>query len=107
VINFEKYDNENPQIWEAFKKYAIQARDRGFKNYSTNGIFEIIRWHTAIEGNDTFKINDRYRPDYARKMMNLYPDFDGFFRTRELKAERVSEIEYEFEESGQGILFKF
>lgn len=88
MIKFKEYDAKNPQIWESFVKYTKQAKTRGFKNYSTNGIFEIIRWHTAIKGNDGFKINDRYRPDYSRKMMRLYPDYEGFFRIRELKAPR-------------------
>ena len=88
MINFNQYDQDNPKIWEAFKKYSIEAKNRGFKNYSANGIFEIIRWHTAIESRDTYKINDRYRPDYARKMMSEFPDFAGFFRVRELKAKR-------------------
>jgi len=26
---------------------------------------------------------------YARKMMNVYPDFEGFFKVRELKAGRI------------------
>lgn len=88
MIDFKKYDSENPHIWNEFVKYAKQAKARGFKNYSVNGIFEIIRWHTAVSGNDTFKINDRYRPDYARKMMETYPAFAGFFRVRQLKAKR-------------------
>jgi hypothetical protein len=88
MINFEKYDEENPQIWEAFKKFSLQARAKRFKNYSAKGIFEIIRWHTDTEGNDHFKLNNNYHADYARKMMKEHPEFEGFFRVRELKAPR-------------------
>ena len=88
IINFKKYDKDNPKIWEAFIKYAKEARAKGFDNYSTNGIFEIIRWHSPINGTGQFKINNIYRPDYSRKMMRLYPEFEGFFKVRELKAPR-------------------
>lgn len=88
MINFEKYDRENPHIWEAFKKYSKQAKAKGFKQYSANGIFEIIRWHTNIESTEKYKISNNYRPDYARKMMAEHPEFEGFFRTKQLKAAR-------------------
>ena len=88
MINFEKYDKENPQIWKMFVKIAMQAKMKGFKTYSANGIFEIMRWETRVTGNDEFKVNNNYRPDYARKMMSEYPAFKGFFRIREIKAVR-------------------
>lgn len=94
AINFDEYHAKNPHIWEAFKKYAWEAKRKGFKNYSANGIFEIIRWHTpvAAEGHPPqFKIGNNFRPDYARKLMDEDPEnFAGFFRTRALKAPRVA-----------------
>jgi hypothetical protein len=88
-INFKEYDKQNPQIWDAFKEFAYQAKHvKGFKHYSANGIFELIRWHTPVKGGGNFKISNNYRPDYARKMMEMYPEFEGFFRVKELKAPR-------------------
>lgn len=88
MIDFNRYDAENPQIWKAFLRYAFEAKNKGFKNYSANGIFEIIRWHTDISARDSFKVNNNFRPDYARKLMTLHPEFKDFFRVRELKAAR-------------------
>lgn len=88
IIDFEKYDKENPQVWNEFVKWSKLTKERGFKNYSANGIFEIIRWHTGVEGEGVYKVNNNYRPDYARKMMKEYPEFEGFFRVRETKAPR-------------------
>ena len=88
MIDFASYDKENQAIWGLFVKYAIEAKEKGFKNYSAKGIFEIIRWHTGVSGNDGFKLNNNYHADYARKMMRMYPNFQGFFRTRTLKAIR-------------------
>ena len=88
MIDFRTYDIENPLIWQEFKKYSLQAKEKGFDNYSANGIFEIIRWNTTLKQRDKYKVNNNYRPDYARKMMNKFPEFQGFFRTRVLKAKR-------------------
>ena len=88
MINFKKYDSENPQIWTQFVHLCNQAKKKGFKTYSAKGVFELIRWHTATSGNDGFKINNNYHADYARKMMNLHPDFKGFFEIRERTAVR-------------------
>ena len=94
MIAFNHYDKENPQIWEAFKKFSFEAKAKGFKNYSANGIFETIRWQTKTSGNDGFKISNNYRPDYARKMMREFPEFEGFFRVKQLTASRddVTEV---------------
>ena len=86
---FEQYHNENPHIYKAFKHYALMAKQKGFKNYSAKSLFEIIRWHTPTKKNGkVFKIDNNYAPDYARKMMQEYESFKGFFRVRTLKAKR-------------------
>ena len=89
---FEQYHNENPNIYKAFVRYALQAKQKGFKNYSAKSLFEIIRWHTPIKADGVFKINNNYAPDYARKMMKDFKSFKGFFRVRELKAKRHETI---------------
>lgn len=89
MINFQQYDADNPHIWREFVKFSKEAKQKGFEHYSAKGIFEIIRWHTAASGNDQFKLNNNYHADYARKMMIEYPEFEGFFRTREMRTQRV------------------
>ena len=83
---FDIYDKENPHVYLLFIKFAREAECSGRSNYSSNAIFERIRWFVDVEtSGDTFKINNNYRPYYARKMMQDYPEFGGFFRTRELQ----------------------
>ena len=89
---FEQYHNDNPQIYKAFRLFASQAKQKGFKNYSAKSLFEIIRWHTPIKSGEVFKIDNNYAPDYARKMMAENESFKGFFRVRELKAKRHETI---------------
>ncbi len=83
---FSIYDQENPSIWEAFKKFTLQAIASGKKNYSSKSIIERIRWETEITAKeDAFKINNNYTSDYSRKFMEAFPDYKGFFRTRTVK----------------------
>lgn len=90
MIDFNTYDRENPHIWEAFKNYAWEAKAKGFKNFGSKAIFELIRWHTKVKGNDGYKLNNNYTPDYAEKMEREFPAFEGFFRKKNRKAKRVN-----------------
>ena len=81
---FEKYDVEHPELYDLFDRFAWEAINAGRKILSANLIFERIRWETeVITKGDPFKINNNYRPYYARKWMeeNKRP---GMFRTRRL-----------------------
>lgn len=85
--NFCEYDEANPHIWKEFLRITlITIKVKKFKNYSARDIFPIIRWHRG--GNiksDGFKVNNNYSPFYARKFHELYPQYEGFFRTRKSK----------------------
>lgn len=76
----------HPEAWELFVKFTFELIDRGFKNYGAqHGVFARIRWETDVvdvDGNLTFKVNNNYSPFYARRFMKMYPQYDGFFRTR-------------------------
>ena len=87
VIDFNA---EHPEVMVLFSKFTFQRIAMGFKNYSVNGIFERIRWETAEAGGDgqeKFKLNNNYRPFYARAWMKMNPEHDGFFRTRKQISE--------------------
>ena len=82
-----KYHKEHPEVWDMFCAFTMNRIERGFKHYSAHAIFQQIRWHTGIvdvNGKDAFKINHNYFPLYARRFMKMYPQYDGFFRTRHL-----------------------
>lgn len=84
-IEFLLYHKENPEIYEAFKKKALEAARKGFKHYGSKGIFELIRWETGVSGSDGFKVNNKYTPNYARLFEKDNPYLKGFFRKRVLK----------------------
>ena len=82
---FVAFHNSHPEIWELFEHFAFEKIKQGFKNYSSKGIFERIRWEIALpepEGSD-FKLNNNYTAFYARTFMLRHPQYEGFFRLRE------------------------
>ena len=86
----EAFHKKHPEVWDLFVKFTFDRINRGFKNYSVNGIFERIRWDVGNVGGDgvtEFKIGNNHRPFYARRFMRMYPEHDGFFRTRIQKSQ--------------------
>lgn len=85
---FQTYLAENPQVWEAFVKFTSEAIRAGHKRLSAEMIVNRIRWETMIsEKNSTFKINNDFKPFFARKFMLEYPIYDGFFELRKSRAD--------------------
>jgi len=80
--SFKQYDQENPQIYKEFKQLALQLINRGYRHIGAKQIFEVIRWNTMVSGNDGFKVNNNYAPDYSRKFENEHPIYAGVFRKR-------------------------
>ena len=80
------FHKQHPEVWRLFCRFTREKIDAGFKHYSVNAIFERIRWETDVpdaDGRSTFKLNNNFRAFYARAFMRSYPEFSGFFRTRE------------------------
>lgn len=92
----QDFHEKHPEVWELFCKFTFDRINRGFKHYSVNGVFERIRWETDFGGTGVvqFKINNNHRPFYARRFMKMFPEHEGFFRTRTQtsKQEEVSKL---------------
>jgi hypothetical protein len=85
---FDRYHQDNPQVYEAFKRLTFQLINAGRENFSASAVVERIRWGVSIGeyGSDDFKINNNYRAFYARLFHMEHPNHDGFFRTRKQKS---------------------
>ena len=83
---FDKWDVENPEVYELFKRFTFEAINKGHTKLSAWMIANRIRWETSIvtTGND-YKISNDFIALFARKFMEDYPLHDGFFRTKQMK----------------------
>ena len=88
---FEKYFKANPNVWRLFCGYTWEAYFAGRKKFSAQAIIERVRWHHDVEDRsvDEFKINNNFTAFYARKMMAMHPELEGFFRTRKSIADET------------------
>ena len=93
--HFRAFHRDNPSVFRLFCKFTLEVISRGFMHYSAKGVLERVRWETSLETVDPgafepegrpLKINNNYSSRYARLFMQKYPQYEGFFRTRELRS---------------------
>lgn len=84
---FNQYHRDNPQVYELFKRFTFMAIKRGHNRLSAWMIANRIRWETSIEtfSVDEYKISNDYIALYARMFMQDHPQYNGFFKTKEMK----------------------
>ena len=87
VNRFNQFHNDNPHVYTLFKRFTFMAIGRGHQRLSAWMIANRIRWETQIEtiSVEDYKLSNDYIALYARKFMKDYPEFDGFFRIKEMK----------------------
>lgn len=74
-MTFTEYHAKNPQIWDLYQKFALQAINAGAKKIGSKAIFERIRWESYMKkgGGQEYKVNNIYTPHYARLFIQVYP----------------------------------
>lgn len=83
---FNRFNDENPEVYELFTKFTFEAIKRGHKRLSAWMIANRIRWETTIVTvNCEYKISNDYIALYSRKFMKDYPQYNGFFKIKEMK----------------------
>lgn len=83
---FEAFHRANPQVYAALRGLALQMLGNGVRQYGIKGLFEILRWQFALQTKgEPFKLCNDYTSRYARLLVNLNPELDGFFEFRSLR----------------------
>ena len=84
------WHKKNPQVWDKFKEYTLEAINSGRSHYSHWAIVNRIRWNREIETKGgEFKISNDYICFYARLFHAKYPEHGDFFRLKPLKEEKM------------------
>ena len=86
---FREFHHANPHVYKELVDLACQLKAAGRERYSIYSLFEVLRWHRALETTDeNFKLNNNHRPYYARMVMDTVPELKDFFELRVLNRER-------------------
>jgi len=87
----ERFHSAHPWVFDQLKDLAMMLQGRGHKRYGIGGLFEVLRWHRAmqIDTEETFKLCNDYRAWYARHLMQTVPELAGFFSLRSSVCDEV------------------
>jgi len=85
---FEEFHKNHPDVFERFKDLAFRLKHAGREHFGAKALMENVRFYfaTSSQGVEEFKINNSFISRYARLLVQLYPEFEGFFEMRELRA---------------------
>lgn len=102
-LRFMRFHNANPAIYELVKRFTLELIHNRHKNGSISMVIERVRWETKVKTSDPpqeFKVSNEYRAHYARLFMRDFPQYKGFFRTRQMAGEVESDRRKRFESPG-------
>jgi hypothetical protein len=78
----------NPAVYERIDQLARHLLEHGRVRYGVDAFFNALRWNSGVgmEGEE-WKMNDHYRPYYARLWLQNNPGNWDFFELRKVKGE--------------------
>lgn len=89
---FEQFHADNPVVYATLCSLAREWVARTGRPAGIGQLTERCRWEIAMRTNDPqFKINNNYRPYYARLIMISEPDLTGIFELRPSAADEWME----------------
>jgi hypothetical protein len=85
---FERFDRENPIVYELLLRFVAEARGSGARRLGVRTLWERMRWYVFFETRDPsgLKLNDHYHSRYVRKLIKDDPTLETFFELRKLRA---------------------
>lgn len=85
---FVKFDKSNPKVYQLFKQFFFQLKNRGIERVGAKLIMERIRYEMklTIQSNEEFQLNNNYTCHYARKFIMDFPEHEHRFETRQLRS---------------------
>lgn len=91
-IEFEAFHLKHPEVYYNLVRLARQWKSAGRAKLGIATLYERLRWEfhlTNHPDDEGYKLSNNHRALYARKIMELNPDLDGLFETRERRSMEV------------------
>ena len=86
-LKFLEFHKANPHVYKRLVEMALELAVKGHQRYGIAGLFEVLRWETAISTTEsTFKLCNNHRAYYARLIMENVPRLRRFFVIRDNKG---------------------
>lgn len=70
---FLEFHSENPHVLDRLETLALEAYRRGKRRWSIAAIYEVARWEHFRTTGDEWKLNNNFKPLYARLIMKRNP----------------------------------
>jgi hypothetical protein len=87
-LAFAAFHAANPGVYEALRRLALRAVDKGHTTIGIGMLWEALRWEVFVDAVDPsqaeWKLNNSYRSRYARLLMASEPKLRFAFETRRL-----------------------
>lgn len=86
---FEEFHKANPEVFQMLEVLASSLIARGRKKIGIGFLCEVLRWNYYMETSDPnseFKLNNNYRPYYARLLIERHPSWADAFEIRNLRS---------------------
>ena len=86
---FARFHQDNPQVYSMLVSLARDLRARRSRKLGIGMLFEVLRWQYYVQTNseEEYKLNNNYRAQYARLIMEQEPDLHEAFNTRPSQAD--------------------
>jgi len=93
---FRRFHRDNPAVYHELVSLARSLKKRGWTHYGIGALFEVVRFHKALETTDPeYKLNNNHRALYARLIMDECFDLADFFEIRVRTTDRPLSGEYD------------
>jgi len=82
---FRAFHKTNPDVYHHLRASALRLKGIGHERASITLLWERLRWLEMLSTrthDDTRKLNNNYKPFYARMLMQRNHELHGFFETR-------------------------
>ncbi len=93
-LAWRKFHVDNSDVFDIFKRFAVEAFESGRERLGSRIIAERMRWYTLIETQDVegWKLNNNHIPYYTHLLMYTDDRFADFFELRPSRFDATREM---------------
>jgi hypothetical protein len=89
---FWAFHFQNPHIYQALRKMALDLKRRGVKRCGIKMLYENLRYNYTVQTRgEPYKLSNNFHAFYARLIMGTTPELNGFFELRKQPSQPDSE----------------